>query len=98
VTAAIDASSPCTSAILIAAKDPAVRKLYIEKTLAGSVPEGVRCLDNIGISEHRSVLFEFSCPHGTVCLIKPSFLVVVNVIYGVVEHIIDRTSHLRLLT
>jgi hypothetical protein len=89
VTAAIGASSPCTSAILIAAKDPAVRKLYIDKILSGSVPEGIRCLDDIGIPEHRSVLFEFSCPNGTVCLIKPSFVVVVNVVYGVVEHIID---------
>lgn len=87
--AAASAVDPCLVAKYIAASDPRVRDLFLRKIAAGYVFRGIRCVDRFGIPENKYVVFDFDCKPGTFCLIKPAFLVVVNIIDGYVVAIVD---------
>lgn len=80
--AAVTALDACTSAKAIAFLNPEVRALFKTKCLAGYPFVGIRCLNLLGIPEYKYVLFEFDCQPDTLCLIKPSFLVTVNLVTG----------------
>jgi hypothetical protein len=50
---------------------------------------GIDCLHRLSIPENHYVYFDFDCKPGTVCLIKPAFAAVVNVVDGYVVAILD---------
>jgi len=87
--AAAKSIDPCLTAKFIALSDQRVRALFLKKFQDGYVFRGIDCLDLLSIPENRYVLFDFDCKPGTLCLIKPAFLVVVNMIGGYVEAIVD---------
>lgn len=80
---------PCLTAKAIALSDPRVRSLFIKKVADGYVFRKIACLDRIQIPENKAILFDFDCKPGTICLIRPAFLVVVNVVDGYVVAIVD---------
>jgi hypothetical protein len=81
--------APCLTAKYIAFSDRRVRDLFVKKFQDGYVFQGIECLDVLSIPEKKYVLFDFDCKPGTLCLIKPAFLVVVNMISASVEGIVD---------
>lgn len=88
--AAVVALDPCLTAKLIALLNADVQTHFLSKCQAGYPFRGIQCLRVMSIPEHRYVLFEFACKPNTVCLIDPSFVVVVNMVTGqVVPPIID---------
>ncbi len=82
-------STPCARAILVAVKDSGVRKTFIKKVLEGHIFEGVSCLNNPRIPGVQEVLFDFACKPGTICLIPPAFLAVVDTRQNKVVKIVD---------
>ncbi|MEX1026756.1 MAG: hypothetical protein WD049_01930 [Candidatus Paceibacterota bacterium] len=81
--------NPCLTAKFIAFSDARVRALFLSKIQDEYIFKGVFCLSGLSIPENRSVYFDFDCPADRVCLIKPAFVVVVNVVHGYVVPIID---------
>jgi len=81
---------PCLTAKYIAFSDHRVRELFVKKIQDNAyVFEGIECLDVLSIPERKYVLFDFDCKPGKFCLIKPAFLVVINIIGAYVEAIVD---------
>lgn len=80
---------PCLTAKFIAFSDARVQALFLTKTQDGNLFKGVRCLGGLSIPENRSVYFDFDCPADRVCLVKPAFVVVVNIVNGYIVAIID---------
>ncbi len=87
--AAAKSIDSCLTAKFIAFSDARVRDLFLSKINDEYVFKGVSCLSGLLIPENRSVYFDFACPANRVCLIKPAFVVVVNVVHGYVVTIID---------
>lgn len=79
----------CIVAKLIAISDENVRELLLSKLDQGDRFAGVSCVQGPGIPEQRGVLFRLDCPPGTICLVAPSFLAVINLLTKKVDHIID---------
>lgn len=82
--------NPCLTAKFIALSDARVRSLFLTKLQDGYVFRGVNCLSGPSIPENRSVYFDFDCPAGRVCFVKPAFVAIVNIVHGYVVAIIDR--------
>jgi hypothetical protein len=76
-------TDPCLVRKVIAVRDSAVRTRMIEKIAAGNEFRGIRCLPR------DSVLFAFDCPPNTICLIPPTFLVIVDTTAQRVREIVD---------
>lgn len=88
--AAAKSTDPCLTAKFIALSDVRVQETLRAKLIEqGHVLRGIECLNRIGIPENKSVYFNIDCKPGTFCLIKPAFLVVVNVVDGYVVAIVD---------
>lgn len=87
--AAARSTNSCLVAQYIALTDDRVQTLFLKKLTDGNVFNGISCLSGIGIPEYKRVYFDFDCPSGTICLIKPAFLVVVNIVDVTVVSIID---------
>lgn len=79
----------CLIAQSIAFMNSKVRDLFLDKLKEGHQFKGASCLGGIGIPEQRRVLFRFECADDVICLIPPSFLVIVDIIDGEVEKIRD---------
>jgi hypothetical protein len=87
--AAAKSTSSCLVAQYIALSDDRVQALFLTKLTDGAVFNGMSCLSGIGIPEYKRVYFDFDCPHGTLCIIKPAFVVIVNIVDGTVVSIVD---------
>jgi len=81
--------NPCLTAKFVSLSDNRVRALFLKKLEEGYAFKEIRCLTVLSVPENRHVYFDFDCPNDRVCLIKPAFVVVVNVIDGRVVDIID---------
>jgi hypothetical protein len=79
----------CIVAEYLAISDKAVQEKFLHKIAEGCIFRGIRCLSGISIPETRRVEFRFDCPSGAICLVPPSFMVVVNMISKHVEQIVD---------
>jgi hypothetical protein len=79
----------CLTAKYIALSDERVHVLFLKKIQDGNSFRGIFCLNRIGVPENRYVYFDFDCKPGTVCLVKPAFLAVVNVADGFVVAVVD---------
>lgn len=77
--------NPCTIATAIALSDEQVIEKFIEKVNAGDVFKGHRCLNHTTDWEKVYVYFDFDCPPGVFCIVKPSFAAVVNLVSRKVE-------------
>ncbi|HEX3147465.1 MAG TPA: hypothetical protein VHR66_05240 [Gemmataceae bacterium] len=86
---AAKSTDPCLTAKYIALADERVRSLLLKKVQEGYVFKRIECLEVISVPENKYVLFDFDCKPGTFCLIKPAFLVVVNMIGAYVTAIVD---------
>jgi hypothetical protein len=84
-----NSADSCLSAKSIALSDDAVRELLIRKLEEGNVFVGLRCTDGSTIPEQRGVLVGLACPSGTICLVDPSFLVMVVISERRVIRIVD---------
>jgi len=81
---------PCLTAKYIALSEARVQETLRRKLIEqGHRFRGIECLNRIGIPENKSIYFNIDCKPGTFCLIKPAFLVVVNIIDGYVVTIVD---------
>lgn len=87
--AATKSIDSCLTAKAIALSDARVRTLFLKKVADGYDFKKIDCLDRVQIPENKSVLFDFDCKPGTICLIRPAFLVVVNIVDGYVVAIVD---------
>lgn len=89
----------CTIATAVALSDDKVKATIIEKVNNGNVFQGHRCLKYPTNFEIIYVYFDFDCPTGVFCFIKPSFAVSVNLISRKVIDIVDPfiTSEIDLL-
>jgi hypothetical protein len=81
--------NPCVTAKYVALSDARVRALFLKKLHEGHVLKGVSCLTGLSIPENRSVYFDFDCTTDKVCLVKPAFAVVVNIVNGYVVAMVD---------
>jgi hypothetical protein len=79
----------CLVSKFIAAADTRVRELFLQKITDGYVFGGIHCVNRVGIPENKHVVFDFDCAPGTICLVPPAFMVVVNVIDRYVVTIVD---------
>lgn len=77
--------NPCTIATAIALSNEQVIEKFIEKVNAGDIFKGHRCLNHTTDWEKVYVYFDFDCPPGVFCIVKPSFAAVVNLISKKVE-------------
>jgi hypothetical protein len=80
---------PCLTAAYIALGDAKVRAIIRRKFAEKARFEGLGCGGESAESETYSLVFRYDCAAGTLCIIKPSFLVVVNFATGKVEQIQD---------
>jgi len=80
---------PCLAAKYVALTDARVIALLLKKVSDGYVFKGITCLDRLGLPEQRSVYFDFDCQPDTFCLIKPAFMVIVDISDGYVVAITD---------
>ena len=62
---------------------------FLKQIADGHVFKSIDCLNRVQVPENKSVLFSFDCKPGTVCLVQPAFLVVVNVVEGYVVAVVD---------
>src|ERR1700682_4089372 len=85
---AAQSADPCITAQMIALSDAKVSALFLSKLKEGNSYNGAFC-GRVEIAEQRSVIFDFDCPSGRLCLVKPSFLVVVQIVEKQVLQIID---------
>jgi hypothetical protein len=83
------ALDPCLTAKFIALSDQRVSALFLKKLQDGYLFEGINCLDLSSIPENSYVYFDFDCKPGTLCFVRPAFLVVVNIVAGCVVAIVD---------
>lgn len=81
--------NPCLKAVTVALADGDVRRLFIDKVRDGYVYRGVSCLAGPHVPEIENVLFDFDCKPGTFCLVKPWFLVTVDIINLKVQSVED---------
>jgi hypothetical protein len=72
----------CLTAKYIALSNNRVQKLFVSKCGEMNIFNEIICLDRISAPEYKYVLFDFDCKPGTLCFIKPSFLVVVDITLG----------------
>src|SRR5262245_5688738 len=87
--AAARSIDPCLTAQFIALSDERVRSVFWKKIKEGYEFRGLSCLNRVGAPENRYVYFDFGCKPGTVCLVKPAFLAVVNVVDGFLTGVVD---------
>jgi hypothetical protein len=87
-SASATTTNPCTVAKFIAISDPRVRSLMSEKNQEGHVFKGIHC-EGYSVPEYTSVLFKYECKEGMICLVPPTFQVIVRVIGGFVVAIVD---------
>ncbi len=80
---------PCLVAKYIAISDSRVRQLFLKKVEAGYPFHGVHCIERPGVPENKYVVFQFDCQPGTLCLVPPAFMVIVNVVDRYVVTIVD---------
>jgi hypothetical protein len=88
-SAAAISLNACLTAKYIALGDTRVRTLFLKKVQDGNVFRSIECFDVVSIPENKYLYFDFECAEGTFCLIKPAFLVVVDIVLGTVTGIID---------
>ncbi|MCU5511395.1 hypothetical protein OCB07_21510 [Bacillus cereus] len=79
---------PCIVATSIAVSNQKVRDVILKKLDHGDIYRGRHCSKHTTNWELVFVIFDFDCPPGVFCLIRPSFAAVVNMITRNVE-IID---------
>lgn len=96
--AAAKTADPCLSAKYIAISNKEVRDTFLRKVTAGYVFKSVSCPAIISVPEKKSVLFDFDCRPGTLCFIRPTFLVVVNLVTTQVESIVAPYTRSSLAT
>jgi hypothetical protein len=87
--AAARSIDPCLTARFIAISNPQVQALFLKKIQDRYVFRNITCFNRIAELENTHVYFDFDCAVGTVCLVKPAFLVVVNVVSGTVLSVVD---------
>jgi len=87
--AAAKSTDACTTSKFIALSDNRVQTLLRKKIVDGDIFRGISCLNQPSIPENHYVYFDFDCKPGTLCFIKPSFAVIVNVIDGYVVAVLD---------
>ncbi len=79
----------CLTAKYVSLSDQRVRDLILTKSREGYVFKRIVCTERLGLPEQRGVHFDFDCKPGTLCLVDPSFLAVVNLIDRYVTAIVD---------
>lgn len=88
--AAARSIDPCLTAKFIALSDKRVQETLSKKLIEqGHVLRSIECLDRIEIPENKCFYFNIDCKPSTFCLVKPAFLVVVNIVDGYVVAIVD---------
>jgi hypothetical protein len=81
---------PFLAALVIALSCEKVRRLFLDKYHTPIYNfNGVKCLTTVSIPEQKRVLFQFDCKPGVLCLLNPSFMVIVDMISGGVISVID---------
>ncbi|ACK96268.1 hypothetical protein CN498_20560 [Bacillus thuringiensis] len=81
-------TDPCIVATSIAVSSQKVIDLILKKLNHGDIYRGHHCSKHTTNWELVYVIFDFDCPPGVFCLIRPSFAAVVNMVTHSVE-IID---------
>ncbi|HFK1756490.1 TPA: hypothetical protein ACGXQC_000856 [Bacillus cereus] len=79
---------PCIVATSIAVSNQKVRDVILKKLDHGDIYRGHHCSKHTTNWELIYVIFDFDCPPGVFCLVRPSFAAVVNMVTHSVE-IID---------
>lgn len=79
----------CLVAKAIAMNNSEVQDLFFKKIEEKYIYKDVYCIDTNNNSDRVNVVFSFDCAPDEFCLIPPSFLAVIHLIYRNVEAIID---------
>lgn len=73
----------------IAISDKQVQEKFLHKLEQGYIFKGITCLPGLTVLEQKRVEFHFACKEGTICLIQPTFMVVVDFINKMILKIQD---------
>jgi len=80
----------CTVAKFIACSDERVQdKLLVKEANPDYQFGNISCIEHLGLPERTGVIFVFTCKPGVLCLVNPSFLVIVDLITSSVTSIVD---------
>jgi hypothetical protein len=86
---AASSTDTCITAMVITLTDKKTRELFLSKLKEGLMYSGVNCLGGVSIPENVRIVYLFDPPPGVFYFIRPSFLVIVNMIEKRVVQIVD---------